>query len=413
MTIVETLRKLGETSSSLEKVKILKETKSSNLETIFRLAYHPDITFGTVKVDLLKNVILDLQVDEENWIKKLVNLLSKLQNRELTGNTARDKIIEFIINWCNIEYADIVLNILNKDLRIGAGAKLINKVYPGLIPEDFCMLASKYNEKKLSFPCYVDFKLDGIRCISKFENDSPSLFSRNGKKLNNYKTIEEELRMLKLYLKDSDNFSLDGELTSGHFQDMMRTVSRKDNGIEMGKDVIYNIFDIIWSNPNNFNLGKRLIFLNTLAGVIKILKLTHIKVNRGKDVSNWKEIEEYYKEALNNGFEGVMIKDLNAIYENRRSTAWMKLKPEETEDLKVIGVEEGTGKYIGKLGALICQLSNGGSVSVGSGFKDDERKDYWNSKDVIIGKIIEIKFQEKTKDGSLRFPVFVRWRDDK
>src|SRR4030065_355051 len=93
MTIVETLRKLGETSSSLEKVKILKETKSSNLETIFRLAYHPDITFGTVKVDLLKNVILDLQVDEENWIKKLVNLLSKLQNRELTGNTARDKII--------------------------------------------------------------------------------------------------------------------------------------------------------------------------------------------------------------------------------------------------------------------------------------------------------------------------------
>src|SRR4030067_305342 len=268
MIISETLKRLRETSSSLEKVKILKESKSSNLETIFRLAYHPDITFGTVKVDLPKNEILNFSINEENWIRELVNLLSKLQNRELTGNTARDKIIEFIMNWNNIEYADIVLNILNKDLRIGAGAKLINKVYPELIPEEFCMLASKYNEKKLSFPCYVDFKLDGIRCITKFSNDSNSLFSRNGKKLNNYKTIEEELRMLKLFLKDSDNFSLDGELTSGHFQDMMRTVSRKENGVEM---------------------GKKLIFLNTIAGVIKILKLTHIKVNRGKDVFNWKK----------------------------------------------------------------------------------------------------------------------------
>jgi len=76
-------------------------------------------------------------------------------------------------------------------------------------------------------------------------------------------------------------------------------------------------------------------------------------------------------------------------------------------------VIEGTGKYVGQLGAVECLLQNKQIVRVGSGFKDDERTKLWERASELPGQYIEVKYQEKTKDGSLRFPVFLRFRKDK
>jgi DNA ligase-1 len=132
------------------------------------------------------------------------------------------------------------------------------------------------------------------------------------------------------------------------------------------------------------------------------------------------KLHEYATEMVTAGFEGIMIKDMEAPYECKRNTFWMKWKPTITVDLPVIELEEGTGRNKGRLGALVCRGVDHGkeiSVNVGSGFSDTERDLFWKQQESIVGRTAEILCDVITQnqDGtySLRFPRFVRWRDDK
>lgn len=412
------LKEIASVSSINEKVRIMQKNKSTEMGEIFRLAYSPHVNFGIANVKTEELEYYDEPINERTyffWFNALTTLLKDLENRTYTGNAAREKINAFLTSNSE-EWGTVLLGILSKDLRIGAGTKLINKVYPKLLPEDFCMLAQKYSDKKVKYPVYVDIKLDGLRGIATVTDTEAKVYSRNAKELKNYKTIEEELIKLKNWTNFNIPFAIsfyDGEVTLGHFQDLMRTASRKEDGIEMAADAIYNIFDIVSESNTNQNLESRLAILNVIEKAIKDLKLKHLKVNKGKVVNNYEELLAFYNECVNNGFEGIMIKDLNGLYEFKRSYNWMKMKPEASEDFEIVGFEEGTGKYQGKLGAIICKLPNEETVSVGSGYTDEEREEFWIKKTELLGQIIEVKFQEKTKAWSLRFPVFVRFRRDK
>ena len=147
--------------------------------------------------------------------------------------------------------------------------------------------------------------------------------------------------------------------------------------------------------------------------------LPHIMVDldtaAGKD-----QLERYAQDNVKAGFEGIMIKELEAPYICKRSTDWMKWKPTITVDLEVIGIEEGTGRNLGRLGALVCEGMDDGkhiTVNVGSGFSDEDRDDYWNNSNDVVGRTAEIMCDVITqnRDGtySLRFPRFIRFRDDK
>jgi len=122
-------------------------------------------------------------------------------------------------------------------------------------------------------------------------------------------------------------------------------------------------------------------------------------------------------QAVAGGYEGIMIKDADAGYECKRSVAWLKLKPFIEVSLEIANVEEGTGKNIGRLGAFVCEgMDDGRSirVNVGSGFTDEHRIDYWNSRNSILGNVVEVRADAITQnqDGtySLRFPRFLRFR---
>jgi DNA ligase-1 len=128
-------------------------------------------------------------------------------------------------------------------------------------------------------------------------------------------------------------------------------------------------------------------------------------------------MRRYAKDSVAAGFEGIMIKDLDAPYECRRSTFWMKWKPTITVDLNIVGFEEGTGRNAGRLGAIICEGDDNGcriNVNVGSGLSDANRDEYWSARDQLLGNVVEVEADAVTQnqDGtySLRFPRFVRFR---
>jgi DNA ligase-1 len=122
--------------------------------------------------------------------------------------------------------------------------------------------------------------------------------------------------------------------------------------------------------------------------------------------------------AIAGGYEGIMVKDPGALYELKRSHAWLKVKPVITMDLEVKALEEGTGKNEGKLGALVCEgVDNGRTiqVNVGSGFSDEQRDEFWLNASSVTGELVEVMADAVTQnqDGSysLRFPRFVRFRN--
>ena len=131
------------------------------------------------------------------------------------------------------------------------------------------------------------------------------------------------------------------------------------------------------------------------------------------------QFKEFNKNAIEAGFEGIMIKDPDAVYECKRSASWLKQKPFIEVSLTVTAVEEGTGKNLGRLGALICKGVDDGKtilVNVGSGFTDDQRNEFWTGKEDLVGQIIEIRAdaatlsQDSAETWSLRFPRFLRFR---
>jgi DNA ligase-1 len=206
----------------------------------------------------------------------------------------------------------------------------------------------------------------------------------------------------------------------------MRQARRKTD--VQAEDSVFNIFDVIplqefreghW----NAQLNQRIQLLEAMRPVIDTMPnvelLPHIMVDldtaAGKD-----QLERYAKDQVNAGFEGIMIKNVDAPYECKRNTFWMKWKPTITVDLEVVGVEEGTGRNLGRLGALVCAGEDDGkeiTVNVGSGFSDIDRDSLWADRNMIIGTTCEILCDVITRnmDGtySLRFPRFVRFRLDK
>jgi DNA ligase-1 len=281
-------------------------------------------------------------------------------------------------------------------------------------------------------------KLDGVRMllmvIPADDGEITTIcFSRNGKQFDNFGHIEDQVRdnFNKLVRKAATSnlsmgFVLDGEVIGNSFQELMRQARRKTD--VQAEDSVYNVFDILpldafreghW----NAQLSKRITILEDMRPIIDTMPglelLPHIMVDldtaAGRD-----QLDRYAKDNVNAGFEGIMIKELQAPYICKRSTDWMKWKPTITVDLEVIGVEEGTGRNKGRLGALVCEGMDDGkhiTVNVGSGFSDEDRDDYWNNSNDVVGRTAEIMCDVITqnRDGtySLRFPRFIRFRDDK
>jgi DNA ligase-1 len=351
------------------------------------------------------------------------DVLRQLESRTLTGNAMKD-VIQDLCDRSNMEqWNDWYRRILIKDLRCGVTHKTVNKFSTMKVPVFECMLAddSKKHEKKMTGECLIEPKLDGVRVIviCDVDKDEVKLFSRNGKELSNFPEINKQFDEMLDQMSESMVF--DGEVMSDDFQTLMREIHRK--GGAKTKDAKLNLFDCM--PLYNFMDGscvdpitERKKWLDKYEFGPNINVVESVRINLS-DEDGQKQFADYNKMCIDRGFEGIMVKPVGGIYECKRSTGWLKVKPFIEVSLKVVDVEEGTGRNAGKLGALVVEgtdMDKFIKTNVGSGLTDTDRETFWKARDKLIGQIVEVRAdaitqnQETTDEWSLRFPRFLRFR---
>ena len=406
---------------------ISKEIQSGNSDFLdgIRLCCDKLITFG----------IGEKTVPKVNWTDGTLNELSfsefkeninKLINREITGNAAKQMISSMAAKSSTHDWNNWYRRILIKDLKCGVSEATINNCAKKCkseyrIPVFSCQLAndSRNFEDRLVGRKMLSEKLDGTRVLSiVYPDGKVDQFSRNGKELLNFPKIKSQLSTISKSI--SFPVVLDGEVMSSSFQALMSQLYRKED-IQTDDSVLY-LFDIIDldSFKNGYSKMIQALRVDDLEKLIPELDNVKVLENKFVDLSTEQgriEYKIFNKKCVESGKEGIMIKDPDAPYECKRTRSWLKLKPVMTLDLQIVDIQEGTDKYVGKLGALICRGIEDDkeiSVNVGSGFTDEQRELYWDNKYDVIGKIAEIKCDAITKNQngtySLRFPVFMRLR---
>jgi len=444
------INKLNESDGRLHKEDVIRQaleaaTLGSTNSQIFlgflKACYNPYVTFGVKQIPESVGI-----TGAENPWQDFNELMVQLSQRQLSGHAARDAIQSLMERFDSEEWNTFLAPVLRRDMRAGISSTTINKICKKTdyeIPIFGCQLATNSEGRpEMKGTKRLEPKLDGVRALFMLipgeDGEVTTIcFSRNGKQFDNFGHIEEQL--CKSFVKiiracngvDQgrslvNGYVLDGEVIGNTFQELMRQARRKSD--VQAEDSVFNIFDIVpledfrrghW----NAQLSKRIALLDAMRPVVdnmpNVELLPHIMVDldtaAGKD-----QLERYAQDNVKAGFEGIMIKEMNAPYVCKRSTDWMKWKPVITVDLEVIGIEEGTGRNAGRLGALVCNGVDDGkeiTVNVGSGFSDADRDSYWRDSNFIIGRTAEILCDVITQnqDGtySLRFPRFVRFRDDK
>lgn len=414
------IRSLEEHSSRLNKEAII-EAQKDNTELFegFNLALSPYITFGVKKVPLFSGP------DGQGlpWVafQELCHLLS---TRQLTGDDARTAIELALGASTKSQWNDWYRRILIKDLRCGVSEKTINKIKKNAVPVFECMLAhdGANHEKKITGKKLLEPKLDGVRVITivDVEAGTATMYSRNGKVLENFGHITSAIEAnIKLFDR---SIVLDGEMVSSSFQALMKQVHRKSDA--QTDDARLMLFDIL--PLSEFKKGKSVLGQLRRSSILRGMKaifdkigsidiIPQIEVNLDEYVGEL-QFKQYNKEAIEAGYEGIMIKDVDAVYECKRSVSWLKQKPFIEVSLTIVGIEPGTGKNEGKMGAVICEGEDDGKfirVNVGSGWTDDQRAEI---DDEVIGQVLEVRADAITRSQdsedvySLRFPRALRFR---
>ena len=422
------VKELESDNSRLFKESVVKRECSALNDEFFhgcRLALDSMITFGIKQVDV-KEDDSGLGMPWHDFIQ----LTDRLAKRELTGDSAREAVASAMKlskrdQW-NLWYRRILI----KDLRCGVSEKTINKITDKThreysIPVFTCQLAhdSANHEGKLKGKKLIEVKLDGVRVITVvYPTGHVDQYSRNGKELVNFEHIKQQIS--KFAHQFAEPVVLDGEVMSASFQDLMKQVHRK-SGVEAG-DAVLHLFDILtlrefkqgYGEHQQVNRSASLVhwYNQSAEGMpnVTIVGQEFVDLDLPAGESRFKQINQ---EAIDGGYEGIMIKDPDAVYECKRSHSWLKLKPFIEVTLVVVDVEEGTGRNAGRLGAFICKGEDDGrniSVNCGSGFSDSDRDSFWSNKGKILGRLVEVRADATTQNQdqtySLRFPRFKGFR---
>ena len=430
---------LEATNSKNDKLAILEKAYKDGHTDFFKytkMVFDPLITFGVKQVPKHADIVKPMFTDNNEAVEEFDSLLRRLEERRATGHEARDSITNVGLAYNEHEWDNFLRLVLIKDLKCGVSDRSINKALKNVkadkeffVPERGCQLATdiaKVIEKYTTGLKYVDIKYDGVRIYTVIDvkRKEVVLHTRNGKVNTNFPLVKEELEPLLSTLTES--IVLDGEIMSGQFNALMTQVNRKSN-VET-TDSIYHVFDCIPLEDfiNQFSpltQEQRLVTVHSLPKFDHIVPVNQELINLDTEKGR-ERVEKIMQTSIDNGFEGIMLKDPTAPYECKRRKHWLKQKPWIEVTLKVVGTYPGQPdtRLENTIGGLNCEGEDEGKiirVDVGSGLTDDMRDDILNNKEKVIGSLIEVRADcfSQNKDEkdlgiySLRFPRFKCFRE--
>ncbi len=413
--LLELLNKLEQTNGNIAKEQVIKDIialPEGSGELYLRLTLDPQIILGIAektieRVDAVeaKEVLL-----MDSHLKELPNIIDMCI--KLSGNTLFEYLVRLKSNINGQEWKWIKRMLL-KDLKCNVGLKMVNKFLNPKIPKfemQLCDTIDIYDKeevaKKLEFPCAMECKYDGIRLQVEIRSDgSYQLLSRRGTdKTEDFPEIGEAL--CKMFPKQ--HLCFDGEIiTSG--KRSFQSIMKKDAA---GTQRIFVIFDLL--------NDERMPYISRYDNLVNLFEQIETSDNivlaEHYSANNINDIIKYYEDLNERGEEGIVLKLFNRIYERGSRKYMFKCKKTYTMDLECIGYEYGTigSKREHKVSSLNLKNKDGSIiVSVGSGFDDTMIEWLTDNRETLVGKIIEIRYNELTETGSIRFPRFICIRDDK
>ena len=428
MNLNQFFESLAANSSRNFKIEQLEANRNNELlREVVRLALDPFTQFYIRKIP---EYTTKMKVDFMT-LPEAMSQLYMLSSRSYTGNAAIDHL-KFILEMSSPDDAKVIERIIEKDLKCGVALSTANAVWTGLLKEYPVMLCSQFEQKlvdKVKFPALVQTKMDGMRFNAIVQGGKVEYRSRNGKEIQLLGNLDDDF----IKLAGDVDCVFDGELlvadTSGNVLDRQTgngILNKANKGTisqaEAEKvcatvwDVIPYLYFVDGECPVNY--GKR---WDSLCKLVDTHQPTKVGLVDSWEVDTYEEAKTLFEGLLADGQEGIILKDKNGIWEDKRAKHQIKFKGEMECDLEIIAVEEGTGKYAGKLGAVVCRSrpEDGKylTVNVGSGFNDAHRDNLWNIRDQLIGKIVAVKYNMRSKnkagEESLFLPIFVEVREDK
>jgi hypothetical protein len=424
MNVNNFLDSLAANASRNFKIEQLEANKNNNLlREVIRLALDPFTQFYIRKIPKYEP-----NPNEGIALRFALDSLYDLSSRQVTGN-AGIAHLKGMLEALNQDDAKVIERIIQKDLKCGVQVSTANAVWTGLVSEYPVMLCSPFEQKlvdKINFPAYAQMKMDGMRFNAIVRDGKCEFRSRNGKEILLLGNLEQEF----IALAGSVDCVFDGELLVMLDGDYQFADRQTGNGIlnkankgtiseEEAAMVHASVWDLIpyayfadGKCPTPYS--KR---FSTLEAIISKQKSKNKKIwtVTSTIVETLEQAQEIFQDYLSKGYEGIILKDGSGVWEDKRAKHQIKFKGELECDLKIVAIEEGTGKYAGMLGSLICESADGVvKVSVGSGLTDAQRKSYGQE---IVDKIVAIKYNSRIKnklgEESLFLPIFVEIRDDK
>ncbi len=414
MTILSILEELAATSSTIEKVNILKrEVKNSTLKAVFRAAYNPMVSYYIKQIPETKSSFKPKSFSLDQALESL----SALSSRSVTGNDAV-KFLGDLLSQVKFEDRIVLERVIDRDLRCGCSDSLASRVWPGIVPTFDVMLAHK-DISGIKYPCYGQIKSDGARCHMSLQGGKVVAFSRNGKPIE---------------LRGKFDYVITGYITEGETLDGELVAIDKSGNIlprKVGNGIVNKAVKGTISSEEaaslSFMVWDIVDYTSTIPYKDRIDRLLASKLEEGANsrifvlptviIKSEAEAQKFFEQCIAAGEEGAMLKNINSVWVPKRSKDLGKMKAEETADLVVVDVVEGTGKYEGMMGALVCETSDGKlRVNVGSGFSDEQRQEFATHK--MVGSIVEVMYNQKiTSKGkstaSLFLPRFKFLRVDK
>lgn len=424
MEVYEIFQLLEKTSSRNKKIDIIKQHEDNSVfKAVIKYALDGNLILGLKKIPEYDDTVEGI-ID----IGRSMAQLDKFYNNSVRGNDLID-LIRMILENSVPQERRTIERVISKDLKCGVSKATANKVFGKNFITDYpCMLANSYTDKnleKIDFPCYAQIKSDGMRInLRKKADNTIEAKTRNGKLVYHRNRWNHFLQHI------PPSVILDGEalvVIDGVIQDrkvgngILNKVIKETATDEELDSVVFVFWDVITDTAFYTGVGEtpysdRIEILNTMFDETKFTTLGRVKISKTWKISDMSEATALFNGVVSEGGEGLVLKNIDSVWEDKRSKNLVKMKVENDADLVITDWVEGEGKYEGKMGALTASTADGKLVvNVGSGFTDEQREKYTSD---VIGKVMTVKYNEiisdkKKKTKSLFLPIFVEMREDK